>query len=292
LLLCYNRTLAEWLESSLPEGYDKKIKVTNFHRLCSEYCTDVGIPFKGTAGLDDAFWKDEASDLLYKAINLSDNRFDAIVIDEGQDFFPYWWIPLEIITRDKDAPFYLFYDPAQNLYVKDELSIPNLGPPIILPTNCRNTRRIAETCSHIRGVDIPVRNDAPTGDDMIKHLAETSQKQTQACKKVVGDWLSQGKLKPSQIAIQSPHAKKNSSLVAINDIYNIPLTKNIEKWKAGDGILFSTIRNFKGLEADAVVITDVPQVDSLPHFSQTDFYVACSRAKHLLAVLLTSEGIM
>jgi len=50
--------------------------------------------------------------------------------------------------------------------------------------------------------------------------------------------------------------------------------------------------NMIGEISDGIFITAVPKVDSLPHFSQTDFYVACSRAKHLLAVLLTTEGIV
>ncbi|HQO04429.1 MAG TPA: hypothetical protein PLI62_19405 [Spirochaetota bacterium] len=46
-----------------------------------------------------------------------------------------------------------------------------------------------------------------------------------------------------------------------------------------------------GLEADAVVIMDVMEPGSKLNFTGTDFYVACSRAKHLLAVIEREKGV-
>lgn len=101
-----------------------------------------------------------------------------------------------------------------------------------------------------------------------------------------------GQIKTSQIAILCPNTYKKSSLSAVDKIQNIPITENINKWEKDEGILFSTIRNFKGLEADAVVLIDVPKPGSLPYFGKNDLYVACSRAKHLLTVLPNAEGII
>ena len=57
-------------------------------------------------------------------------------------------------------------------------------------------------------------------------------------------------------------------------------------------MLFATIRSFKGLEADAVLMVDVVAPGSLPHFSQADFYVGCSRAKHQLATQAMAPGVV
>lgn len=78
----------------------------------------------------------------------------------------------------------------------------------------------------------------------------------------------------------------------MEELQGVPITEKLADWEAGKGVLFSTIRSFKGLEADAVIIIDVPRPDTLPHFSLSDFYVACSRAKHLLVVLPVCEGIL
>lgn len=295
LLICYNRALSNWLENILPRNYKDTIKVSNFHRLCREYCIDTGIPFEVPQfnyEEEKRFWKNEAANLFVKAIDRNYMRFDAVVVDEGQDFFSDWWVPLELINLDREGAFYLFYDPFQNLYVDEGFSVPNIGEKFSLRTNCRNTVQIAKTCSQIRGINIEVNKFAPIGEETIVEVAAERKKQLQLCRKFIGDWLDRGKLKPSQIAIQSLNTRKNSSLSGVKKIHNVPITENLDEWKAGKGVFFSTIRSFKGLEADAVIIIDVPGIDSQPHFSQADLYVACSRAKHLLVVLPISEGVL
>jgi hypothetical protein len=69
-------------------------------------------------------------------------------------------------------------------------------------------------------------------------------------------------------------------------------TDPLLKWQQGEGMLFATIRSFKGLEADAVLMVDVVAPGSLPHFSQADFYVGCSRVKHMLAILGMAPGVV
>ena len=66
------------------------------------------------------------------------------------------------------------------------------------------------------------------------------------------------------------------------------LTDDISRWKSGKGILFSTVKGFKGLEADAILLIDIPPTDEASLFKKADYYVACSRAKHLLVVLSES----
>lgn len=292
LVACYNKALSEWLAASMPESYADTVTVAHFHQLCKSCCDMAKMKFTVPSENINDFWRYQAPELMIEALQQCDLRFDAIVVDEGQDFFPEWWIALEEIQREKDGPFFLFYDPAQNLFVGEDFLIPGLGKAYPLDTNCRNTQEIAKTCSLIRGIDIPVRPDCPIGDKVQVHLAETQKKQTNYCKDIINSWIGSGKLKPSQIAIQSPHTRSKSSLAAIPQLGHIPLVDKLADWQADNGILFSTIRSFKGLEADAVILIDVPLPDTVPHFTQADFYVATSRAKHLLSVLTTAEGII
>jgi len=291
LLLCYNKSLSSWIRSGMPEQFEDRITVTHFHELCHDYCLNAGIPFEVPTDDRGNFWNNTAPELLMQAIELSQSRYDAVVIDEGQDFQPHWWIPVEMLLKEEGGPFYLFYDPAQNLYVGDEFSIPNLGTPICLPTNCRNTKKIAETCGRIGGQLIPVRDEAPVGDDVVVHTAEKGTPQKDTCEGIVKDWTWKGKLLPSQVAVLSPYKKENSSLSGIDTLNGIPVVEDIDEWNRGDGILFSTVRSFKGLEADAVIIMDVMEPGSKLNFTRTDFYVACSRAKHLLAVIEREKGV-
>jgi hypothetical protein len=78
----------------------------------------------------------------------------------------------------------------------------------------------------------------------------------------------------------------------VDTIARVPLTSYPTKWHQDEGMLFATIRSFKGLEGDAVLMVDVVAPGSLPHFSQADFFVGCSRAKHLLAILAIAQGVV
>lgn len=289
LFVCFNKALAEWLRASMPECYENLITVRHFHGLCSDWCRRAKIPFLPEG---DQFWKYKAPDLLTEAIDRLSARFDAVVVDEGQDFYADWWLPLELINRQGEAgPFYVFFDPAQNLFVEDDLSTPDLGTPFELPTNCRNTKRIAEVCGKIRGISIKTKSDAPEGAECVIELAETPDTQRRLCHQLISDWVGKGKLRPSQVAILCPHEKSRSSLANVDSIGKVPITQDPLKWEANGSVLFATVRSFKGLEADAVIMTDVVKADSLPHFTTPDFYVGCSRAKHLLAVLACEVGV-
>lgn len=289
LLVCFNKPLAEWLRQSLPEEFRDLITIRHFHGLCSDYCRKAHVSFSPTK--DSAFWKATAPDLFMQALDrLPDDRFDAVVVDEGQDFHPDWWIPMEIINRGGESgPFYVFFDPAQNLFMGDDLALPDLGTPFELPINCRNTKQIAATCSSIRGVTIPVRDDAPDGIETKVEVVPDSTQRMHKVRQYIDEWFGQGKLKLSQIAILSPYEQSKSCLANADKIGKVNLTTDLDHWRANDGVLFSTIRSFKGLEADAIVVTDVPNPQTDAYFTTADFYVGCSRAKHLLVILATEH---
>ena len=63
----------------------------------------------------------------------------------------------------------------------------------------------------------------------------------------------------------------------------IPLTRSFDQWRRNECALIASWSRFKGLEADAVVIIDVPAKD--PCFVEVNQYVARSRAKHLLTII-------
>lgn len=289
LLVCFNKSLAEWLESTMPEKYDDTVTIRHFHRLCHEFCRDAENPLVIPPPPTGDFWQKEAPLFLMEAKDVLERRFDAIVIDEGQDFYADWLDALQSLLHDPEkSPFYFFYDPAQNLYLEENFSH-YFDKPMFLPTNCRNTQKIAQLCSNIKGYQIPVRATAPQGDAVLVKQSSFGETQLHDCRKILDQWINKGKLKPSQIAIICPHSRKNSSAANMRKIGQHHLTSSLSSWREDKAILFSTIRSFKGLEADAVIIIDLITPDSIPQFKVNDFYVACSRAKHMLALLVLEE---
>ncbi len=54
---------------------------------------------------------------LLEAVDAPGPRYDAIVVDEGQDFEDDWWLLLQLLLNDPDAGIlYVFYDSNQAIY--------------------------------------------------------------------------------------------------------------------------------------------------------------------------------
>ena len=138
---------------------------------------------------------------------------------------------------------------------------------------------------------IPVRSDAPEGIETRTEVLPQPDARARMIRELVDSWVEKGKLKLSQIAVLSPFDKSKSCLADSTKIGKTPICANLNEWRANKGVLYATIRSFKGLEADAIIVTDVPNPESTPYFSTTDFYVGCSRAKHMLVILASESGV-
>jgi superfamily I DNA/RNA helicase len=79
-------------------------------------------------------------------------------------------------------------------------------------------------------------------------------------------------------------AHDNGSLAGVVHVDGVPLTDSASAWRQGRTILVTTARSFKGLEADAVIVYDVGVLGD--RFSLTDLYVACTRARTVLQLII------
>jgi hypothetical protein len=281
LFVCFNSLLAEWLQAELPEEYTGRITIRNYHKLCAEWAKEAGLVWPSAHGTE--FWKSDAPRLFERALDLLDRRFDAVVVDEAQDFESEWWDGLELVNVEMmDGPLFIFHDPAQRIFRESPQSYPALGDPFVLPVNCRNTERISKQCGDVIGKVIPVRPGSPEGHEPLILKVGSGAAQAQAAEKQVKTWLHDG-LKPNQIAVVTAKRPEAGCLHGKANLAGVPLTENLAQWRAGKAILVSTVGKFKGLEADAMVLTDVPPVG--PNFRKEHLYVAYSRAKHLLTVV-------
>ncbi|MDB6175038.1 MAG: hypothetical protein JWL59_4349 [Chthoniobacteraceae bacterium] len=291
LFVCFNEMLAEWVRSQLPAQYHAAITVRNYHKLCSEWVKAAGLKWP-TAIDETSFFKEDAPKLLEEAIDrLPDKCFDAVVVDEGQDFIPEWWDTLELINRQPtEGPLYIFFDPDQQIFQSTAPAMPDLGRPFLLPVNCRNTERIASQCGAILGKKIPVNCGTPEGRLPKSVVAPTPAQQIQEVERQIKEWMTPGTgLKANQIAIVTCGNVQKSSLGGLKSIAGIPLTTDLGEWQRGRAVLLTSLYRFKGLEADALILADVvaPNLESsTAPFRPQHFYVACSRAKHLLTILL------
>ncbi|KAK0340703.1 hypothetical protein LTR94_029416, partial [Friedmanniomyces endolithicus] len=113
LLVCYNELLGAELNGRL--GQDTGLTAGTFHALCLREAQRAGIAI--SSARDQAWWEDEAPSLLIDACSRNETIYDAIVVDEGQDFSPIWLDALRCVTRGvEEAPFFVFADPRQDLW--------------------------------------------------------------------------------------------------------------------------------------------------------------------------------
>jgi len=157
--------------------------------------------------------------------------------------------------------------------------------PLLNPISHKYTRAIAKKCGEILNINVPTRDDAPVGVDPEIITLEIDYDVKKRVENLVDKWVKKGMLKASQVAILSPVRRARSSIANTNSINGVKLTENLDQWRDNSAILFSTVKGFKGLEADAIILIDVPTRDDAPHFHPADYYVACSRAKHILVVI-------
>ena len=169
LFLCFNKPLKDWIKKVIQRDADDNLMVNNYHGLALHLCQKAQIEFwNDEEGETPAsFWEEDVPDRMMNAMSVlgEEDKFDAIIVDEGQDFRELWWASMDSLFRDSENKgcYFVFYDPKQNVF-STSASLPSeLGEPFNLPVNCRNTVKIANHCAGLIGIESSVRDGAPRG---------------------------------------------------------------------------------------------------------------------------------
>lgn len=302
LFLCFNRVLEHWLKETRAQE-DVDLEIRSYNSLCREHIVKAGGSFKPPNDPEQKklFYANEAP---LKLINSLDNvkqseKYDVIIVDEAQDFHENWWPCVELLLKDPDdGGLYIFRDPRQSGLYGHGNKFPAHGMyPVPLSVNCRNTKKINHYCSNIIDHKIESHDRMPEGNQAEIGIAiQDNSHRAIAVREAVQKLLNaENGFSPSQIAILSPFNKENqlSTLSRLSSISNIPVEGNedaISKWKDGGCIWGSTTKSFKGLEADCVIITDIFESEEVSWFTDSELYVATSRAKIQLLLQPATQG--
>lgn len=305
LFVCYNRHLAEHLRSSL-NGHpdkcllDKYLKISHFHQLAREIIEDAGIDWDPPEASSDltTFFNDDVPDLIEQAVYLAIEegetvQYDAIVIDEAQDFHSRWWEVLQcaLLKNAEKGTLLAFADPVQRLWDWAPAT-----PPVVFQTkyilqrNCRNSRWIARTSTTIAKTQAKFFKRSPLGGKPAISTVPTLVAMKGIVCKTVENLIRHHDVKPSQLALIGPRNFENGSLADVTEITGVALTTDTRAWNRNEGILVTTARSFKGLEADVVVVYDLDGFSK--GFSNVDLYVACTRARTHVHFLITGKEVL
>ncbi len=112
-LICFNRNLARQIDrEALPDGHP--VTAVNFHELIDRVVASAGLtaPIRRT----DAWYAQGCVALLAEAAATGRvARYDAILIDEGQDFQPAWVAAVESYLLAPGGRLLVFTDPLQDV---------------------------------------------------------------------------------------------------------------------------------------------------------------------------------
>lgn len=137
LILCHNPHLAAHMRRMV-QG--EKLQVYDFAEWVGQLTGKSLMP-DGT--WNHYYWPTD-DDLLEAAefLLVSTQRFDAVIVDEGQDFRDEWWLVVEsaLVNPEHDI-LYIFHDNNQAL-LPHQTKYPVTQSPITLSQNCRNAGHI------------------------------------------------------------------------------------------------------------------------------------------------------
>jgi superfamily I DNA/RNA helicase len=280
LLTCFNRPLGDMLASRLSNL--PNVTVEPFHKLCQKMAKEANVPIP--SGEDRKTFEEEYPEALSRSMReRPDLRFDAVIVDEGQDFMGTWWLALDdCFAQPRESIFYVFYDDNQKLYSRGEPIPPEL-PPFRLTENVRNTRSIFRVLTQFYHGDQPVQSHGPTGRSIETVAYSDNRTLSKELGKVIRQFCVSEHVSPEQLVVLSPKGMERSALLSLTLEGGYSLSEN----PAGPReVRCSSVHRFKGLESDIVILTEL-DADLPTSAEQFDAicYVAFSRPRHHLVVM-------
>ena len=296
LLLCYNRPLADALAASVAD--EPHITVLSFHQLCDRRIAEA----RQTAGVDllaeaqTAFPGTDEKHIfevqmpfaLARSNEVLDAKYDALVVDEAQDFSDDYWFSIEELLRDPEqGVLYIFIDENQALYRK-HANLPVTDEPYRLLANCRNTIPIHRAGYAFYKGDAIEDPDLP-GNAITRRVVNDDGQQAIAIASIVRELLA-GAVPAEDIAVLLAKRPK-ARLYSLVQAQRLPggLSWTFEVPGRRRAVFVDTVGRFKGLEAQVVILWVGDEVIDQEQWEH--LYVGATRAKSLLYLVGSARAV-
>jgi hypothetical protein len=284
LLVCYNASLAAELKNHLPQ-----VDIYHFHELCKQAAHQAGLSSHTVSSGQD-FYDEVLPQMLMDAAQEIGRVYDAIIVDDGQDFKETYWISLESLLKE-DGFLYIFYDNNQNLYQGDN----HFGgliteQPFVLTQNCRNTKSIHDWVVRFHNNPSSLQCLSPEGrsPELISYNGEDGQ--LRALQKILHRLIIEEQIHPDDLVILTPRGEDRTRLKSGLKLGMFTLKNQNDHYP--QTVQATSIYKFKGQERRVVILTEIDPSSSFN--MDMLMYVGCSRARTHLILLhdtLVSEKI-
>lgn len=272
LLVCFNIALSEDLRLRLPG-----VEVFCFHDLCRKAAKQAGISINWTQSESKNF--DEVlPEALLEAAEQIGRVYDAIIVDEGQDFQENYWFGLEALVKE-DGYFYIFFDNNQNLYGGGNFAGLITEAPFTLTQNCRNTKSIHQVVASFHNNPASLQCFSPDGRKPEKIQYNGEEDLLRQLQKTINRLVVEEHVDPEDIVILTPRGENKTRLVPglKLGLFSLTTQPSNQRFK----IQATSIYKFKGLEKRVVILAEIDQRTNYNY--DMVMYVGCSRARtHLI----------
>jgi hypothetical protein len=289
LYVCYNRPLADHIQTLVPDGG----RVTSFHMLSDAFARERGNTPNYAA--PDVWEKIEAE---MTASPLPTNwQYDVLIVDEGQDFSAAWRDILLRMLKPEGRAIWL-EDPNQNLYGKQSVPLPDWVT-LHSDTNYRSPRQIVELLATIGATDTPVEAGSPFKGADIEELVYP-QGDTEAMlaqtRRAVTLCLGAGFTR-EDIAIASFRGREKSAILHLDQLSDVHTLKSFTgeydlfgnpQYRDG-GLLAESVYRFKGQSAPAIIFTEI-DFEEMDQLVLRKLFVGMTRARLKLVLVLSERA--
>ena len=314
-IACYNDLLAEELREDVENALAKerkivtdkygrdggvgfgKIEVNVYADWCKKYAKAVKELPKMGADKSQYYDKElpkaftNAQTKLFKDKKQREKMFfDAVIIDEAQDFASEWIDTLLGLLRDKERGFArVFYDPAQRLYANRD-GIENVQvkamPVMVLKRGFRNTKKILEWIYKNTNIRLQSYNNTPQGTSVKEYRYKDVSEEEQLLINSYNELERKYSVKPSEVLVVSMRSEARSGIKNIKDD-RFAWNKVGGKKLIQDKVNIVSAYRIKGLDTMAVILVDVeePTETSKREDWKRLLLVGATRAKKLLTVI-------
>ena len=212
-------------------------------------------------------------DLLGRVLQSSKKKYDAIVIDEAQDFNVKSAMAITQFLVDEEKSFLnVFFDKTQNIFNRDfEEGFGISTPSFYLRENLRNTSSIYKWATTNTKFETDVITNPIEGTEPVQKEFTSKENCINRISLILSELIENEGVKNTQITILVDDAYVDSFKV-----------NNIAKWnlkrKISDcnDIKFYTVSEYKGLESDVIIYVHKKNNNKSVN------YVAYTRARYFL----------
>ncbi len=301
LIVTYNKSLRSQLEAKLNNIKDEmdyhdisleNIEIKTFHKIATEHSSLSPGDYKNNS---EEFWRDILPD---DARENCRPKYDAILIDEYQDFYINWYhfllkllIQHEDLEGKKIVNLFLAGDRLQSIYNpneinwKQDIGLDMRGRSKLLKTSYRTTKEHIQLGISLLLRDTDYRKEVEkfyedAQDIILKNMTEDSIELLESdygyLTKRIESLIDEG-YNYGDILLIAPTYKtlyKIESFLPEEIRNNTVISKDITD---GERMKFTTYLSSKGIESKIAIAVDIDQIEE-----KKLLYVASTRASHKL----------